>query len=249
MFPWSSYSRKVHEKIASPQNIGSFGEESEGRGFRLVIGEEGEVKDGNRLKLYLLVDEEDGVIADARFQAFGHSALIASADAACDLLVRKNYDQAKRIGVDLIDKELRDRSNIPAFPDETAPHLNLVISAIDAAVEKCEGIPLASSYVAPPTPMDAMARIEGEGYPGWDDLNIQNKLIVIENVLDEDIRPYIALDGGGVEVKDLSSDRKLTVVYQGNCTSCFSATGATLSYIQQVLQAKVHPELVVVPEF
>lgn len=71
--------------------------------------------------------------------------------------------------------------------------------------------------------------------------------MVIEEVMKEEIRPYIELDGGGVEVINLLNNREVIIAYEGSCTSCFSSTGATLSYIQQTLRAKVHPELIVIP--
>lgn len=247
-FPWGRYSKKLAAKIERPHNAGSFDpKESEQRNMRLVIGSEGEASDGNAVTFYWLVDKDDGMIVDAKFQVFGQSALIGAAEAACEVLVGKNYDQAKRIGADLIDKQARDRSDEPSFPPETAPHLNLIIEAIDKAAAKCTDIPLAMNYVAPPAPMEIGEVLEG-GYPGWEELSKEKKLVVIEEVLNNDIRPYIALDGGGVEVLELSNNKELIIAYHGNCTSCFSAIGATLSYIQNVIQAKVHPDLVVIPD-
>ena len=246
-FPWSRYSRKLTAKIENPFNAGTFdAEESEARKMRLVMGIEGEVTDGNCVQISWLVDKEDGTIVDAKFQVYGQSALIGAAEVACDLMVGKNYDQARRIGVDLIDKQVRDRSDEPAFPIETAPHLNLVLDAIDHAADQCSDLPLPVAYAAPPAPMQVGDVLEG-GYPGWEEMEEVKKLAVIEQVLDDDIRPYIALDGGGVEVKTLK-DNELVISYQGNCTSCFSAIGATLSYIQQTLQARVHPDLRVTPD-
>ena len=80
------------------------------------------------------------------------------------------------------------------------------------------------------------------------ELSLKKKIAVIEEVMDRDIRPYIALDGGGVTVLNLIGDKELSIAYQGSCTSCYSSIGTTLSYIQQVLRAKVHPDIVVVPE-
>lgn len=247
-FPWSRYSKKLIAKIEKPHNVGHFDpKESEERGMRLVIGSDGEIEEGNVVTFFWLVDKEDGTIVDAKFQVLGQSALIGAAEVACDLLVGKNYDQAKRIGADLIDMQARDRQDEPAFPSETAPHLNLVLEAIEQAAVKCTDIPLAANYVAPPAPVDFGEVVEG-GYPGWEELSKKKKVAVIEEVLNNDIRPYIALDGGGVELLDLSNDKEVIIAYQGNCTSCYSAVGATLSYIQQVIQAKVHPDLVVVPD-
>lgn len=247
-FPWNRYSKKLTAKIDNPRCVGFFSkEESEARNMRLVESTEGRIEDGNAIRFYWLVDKEDGIIVDAKFQVFGQSALIGAAEAACDLLVGKNYDQAKRISADLIDKQLRDRSEEPAFPKETFPHLNLVLSAIDAAADQCTDIPFADTYVAPPVPTD-MGEVREGGYPDWDKLTLKKKLAVIEQVLDQDIRPYIALDAGGVSVLNLLNDREVIIAYQGTCTSCYSSVGTTLSYIQQILKAKVHPDITVVPD-
>jgi NifU-like protein len=247
-FPWSLYSKKLASKIENFRSAGVFSsEEAEKRGVRLATGEAGRKEDGNWIKFYWLVDKEDGKIVDVRFQAYGQSALIGAAEAASDLLVSKNYDQARRITADLIDKQVRDKENTPAFPEETFPHLNLVLEAIESASETCTDLPLPDVYVAPPVPHDLGEVLEG-GYPGWKELPLKKKLAVIEEVLDRDIRPYIALDAGGVEVLNLLGDKEVVITYQGNCTSCFSAVGTTLSYIQQVLRAKVHPDLVVIPD-
>lgn len=247
-FPWNRYSKKLASKIENPRCVGNFTpEEAEARDMRLADALEGGLEDGNAVRLYWLVDKDDGIIVDAKFQVFGQSALIGAAEAACELLVGKNYDQAKRISADLIDKQLRDRSDTPAFPKETYPHINLVLGAIDAAAEQCMDIPFADTYVAPPVPADIGEVIPG-GYPGWMELPLKKKIAVIEQVLDQDIRPYIALDAGGVSVLNLINDTELVITYQGACTSCYSSVGTTLSYIQQVLRAKVHPHIKVVPD-
>lgn len=250
-FPWTTYSKKLVASIENPRNSGFFeAGDAANRGMHLAQGGEGSVEDGNRVVLYWLVDPQDGVIADARFQVFGQSALIAAADSACDLLIRKNYDQASRITAELIDKQLRDRSEDPAFPKETLPHLQLVVSAIQDAANQCKDLPCASNYSAPPIPMRTGEAAAGEkGYAGWDDLPHDRKIAVIEEVLDREIRPYIALDAGGVDVVELTPHRELVVTYKGSCTSCYSSVGSTLAYIQQMMRTKVHPEIVVIPDY
>jgi NifU-like protein len=247
-FPWSSYSKKLIGKIDSPRCAGVFTpEEAEARAVRLAIATEGTVNEGNAIRLYWLVDKDDGIIIDAKFQAYGQSALIGAGEITCELLVGKNYDQARRISADLIDKQARDKSDTPAFPKETYPHLNLVLEAIDACAEQCTDIPFADTYVTAPVPTNIGEVIPG-GYPGWKELTLKKKIAVIEQVMDQDIRPYIALDAGGVSILNLINDKELVITYQGSCTSCYSAIGTTLSYIQQVIRAKVHPDIVVVPD-
>ncbi|NGX57677.1 MAG: Iron-sulfur cluster assembly scaffold protein IscU [Chlamydiae bacterium] len=246
-FPWFRYSRKLRSKILNPRNVGIFtAEDAKGRGMRLAVGFEGSIKDGNAVSFYWLVDPDDGIIVDSKFQVFGQSALIGAAEGACEVLVGKNYDQARRLSAEIIDREMRDKSDEPAFPWETSPHLNLVIGAIEEASEQCTDIPVAKTYEAPPTPQ--LGEVLEGGYPGWDELSTEQKSQVIEDVLDHEIRPYIALDGGGVDVVKFEEGRKLFITYQGACTSCMSSVGATLSYIQQTLRNRVHPEIIVIPE-
>lgn len=248
-YPWSRYSKKLSIRIERPLHVGLYSQASASeRGMRLVEGIAGGAQEGNFVCLYLLVDESDGVIADAKFQVYGQSALIGAADIACELLIRKNYDQSRRISSDLIDKQVRDRKEVSAFPEETYAHINLVLGAIDDAADKCMDIPLADSYVAPPMTDSDINSDEARVYPGWDSLNPKQQISVIEEVIANDIRPYIELDAGGIEVLNFLGNRELIIAYKGSCTSCHSATGATLSAIQQILRMKVHPEIVVIPD-
>lgn len=246
-FPWSRYSKKLAAKIEKPRCVGFFSAaESEARDMRLVEASEGRFDEGNIIHLYWLVDRDDGIIVDAKFQAFGQSALLGAAEVACELVIGKNYDQAMRISATLLDQQVRDKAEVPAFPQETMPHIQLVLDAIEMAAKQCTDIDLPKNYVAPPVPL-AMGEVREGGYPGWEDLSIEQKIAVIEEVLDRDVRPYIALDAGGVDVLNLINDVELIIAYKGSCTSCYSSVGTTLSYIQQVLRAQVHPSLVVVP--
>jgi NifU-like protein len=244
-FPWYEYSRKTKAKIEDAKNAGTFSpEEALMRNCQVAIGSEGCIEDGNLVEIALLVDKEDGMILDAKFQLVGQTPLIAAAEALCEIVIQKYYDQAKRIGCDLIEKHLRDKNDKQALPSSVFSHINLLIDALDNAINSCFNIELPPSYVTP-LPKDIEV-LEG-GYPGFDELLIEKQLNIIKEVIEVDIKPYIELDGGGVEVINLLNKREVIIAYEGNCTSCFSSTGATLSYIQQTLRAKVHPEIIVTP--
>jgi NifU-like protein len=245
-FPWARYSKKLAAKIESPKNAGFFSKEDAlERGMRLVTGREGDVRSGHLLLLHWLVDESDGVIADAKFQVFGSSALIGAAEVSCELVLRKNYDQTRRLTAALLDKQVRDRDESAAFPQELSAHLTLVLSAIEAAASQCMDIPIADLYLESPI---EVASLEKGDYPGWKELSRDRKIAIIEEVIASEIRPYIELDAGGIEVVDLIDGRELVIAYQGSCTSCHSATGSTLNAIQQVLRSKVYVDLVVSPD-
>ena len=245
-FPWNAYSNLLVERILSPRNVGVF-QENTGmyQEMRVVLGSAGTPESGNHVRVTLVVDITDGIIADAKFQAFGETALIGAADAACEVVLRKNYDQARRLTADLIDRKLRDFKEIPAFPEEVGSSLNLVLEAIETAAEKCLDIPLADPSVSPPVP--SQQPFEGP-HPEWHLMSPDEKLDLIKEVIREEIQPYIELDAGGIEVMEFKEDREIVIAYQGACTTCPSATGATLDAIQNILRSRLHPELLVKPD-
>jgi NifU-like protein len=243
-FSWRYFSRKLADKIERPRFVGGFiEEEATQRNMRLVTGVANS-SSGFKVKLSLLVDEWDGVIADAKFSAFGPAALLGVAEAACEMIIRKNYDQAKHIGADLLEKQIRDRKDREAIPKEEYRSLNLVLDAIEDACSKCSDITLSEEYV--PTPMQPS--LEGGPYPGWDELSLKQQISVLEDVISTDIRPYIELDAGGIEIVSLTDGRDLVISYKGACTTCPSSAGSTLQAIQQILAAKIHPNIQVIPD-
>jgi len=235
---WEKFSKKVRTAIDRPRFVGSF-HSDETRGMRLVIGRDG------MLCFYWLVDESDGIIADAKFQAYGPPALLAVGEIASELVLRKNYDQASRITADLLDSQARDKKDVPGFPKEAFGFLNQAISAIDRAVQKCLDIPFAATHDATPIEYD-FGETPG-GIPGWEEFPMEQKRKIIEEVIDKEIRPYVELDAGGVQVVELKGSEVL-IAYEGSCTTCHSSTGSTLSAIQKILQARIFPGLTVVPQ-
>jgi NFU1 iron-sulfur cluster scaffold homolog, mitochondrial len=71
------------------------------------------------------------------------------------------------------------------------------------------------------------------------------RLARINEMLDERIRPYLASDGGWLEVLSLQ-DKTLTIHYQGACGSCPSSLSGTLMAIENMIRNEVDPEIEVV---
>lgn len=243
-FSWYSYSKKSVSMILNPHNVGFFTEEeAQERKMLLALGRVERAESGCILSFYWLVDPLDGTIVDCRYQLFGDAILIALAEVVSVFLVGKNYDQARHLSGDLIERRLRDKKEEECSMESMASYLNLVIDAIDGAAEMCGGLPLPKQY-ATPIVDDG---VKGEGYAGWVELGKEEKLRLIEELFSEEIRPYIELDEGGVKILDLVNGHELLIAYEGACTSCYSSIGTTLSSIQQILQMKLHPSIVVVP--
>jgi Fe-S cluster biogenesis protein NfuA len=71
------------------------------------------------------------------------------------------------------------------------------------------------------------------------------RLIRINEILDEKVRPALMGDGGYLEILGLN-DHTLSIRYQGACGSCPSSLTGTLMAIEGMLKQEVDPELEVV---
>lgn len=61
------------------------------------------------------------------------------------------------------------------------------------------------------------------------------RLIQINQLLDEQVRPYLLADGGGLKVLGLDGDQ-LLVHYQGACGTCPTASSGTLYAIESMVK-------------
>ncbi len=71
------------------------------------------------------------------------------------------------------------------------------------------------------------------------------RLLKINEILDEKVRPYLMGDGGYLEVLDLT-DKTLKIRYQGACGTCPSSLTGTLMAIESMLKEQIDPELEVI---
>ena len=70
------------------------------------------------------------------------------------------------------------------------------------------------------------------------------RLDKINEILDEQVRPYLQGDGGDLYVLGLEGNQ-LTVHYQGACGSCPSSISGTLAGIESLVR-QIEPEIEVV---
>lgn len=78
-----------------------------------------------------------------------------------------------------------------------------------------------------------------EKYPQLSD---DEKVIIVEAVLDSSVRPALANDGGGLEVIEVDG-HIVRIRYQGACGGCPSSTGGTLRVIENHLRSQLDPEI------
>jgi Fe-S cluster biogenesis protein NfuA len=70
------------------------------------------------------------------------------------------------------------------------------------------------------------------------------RLIEINQLLDDQVRPYLLADGGGLKILGLNGNR-LKVHYQGACGTCPTATSGTLYAIESMVK-RIDPEIEVI---
>ena len=97
-----AYSEKVIEHFENPQNIGSLDSRSKSVGSGLV----GAPECGDVMKLQIQVNEDTGIIEDAKFKTFGCGSAIASSSLATEWIRGRTIDEALTIDNTQIVEEL-----------------------------------------------------------------------------------------------------------------------------------------------
>ena len=111
---------------------------------------------------------------------------------------------------------------------------------IQAAIEAYEP-PLADKDDGEAADPAVSSRAAASGPAGQHD----ERLARILELLDHEVGPALAGDGGGLEVLGLEGD-VLRIRYQGACGSCPAAITGTLRAIQEMLRIEIDPNLRVV---
>ena len=119
-----AYSDKVVDHYENPRNVGSFSKDDESVGTGMV----GAPACGDVMRLQIKVDNDTGIITDARFKTYGCGSAIASSSLVTEWVKGKTLDQAATIKNSEIAEEL-------ALPPVKIHCSILAEDAIKAAVE------------------------------------------------------------------------------------------------------------------
>jgi NFU1 iron-sulfur cluster scaffold homolog, mitochondrial len=152
----------------------------------------------------------------------------SSEQADTDLLAKSLFDIGNVVSVFYMDNMVTVEKEDSADWDELLPSLAVPIRAAESVAP-----PLGNSAVAVG---GAIAAVTSD----------DPRLLKINEILDEKVRPYLMGDGGYLEIIDLK-DHTLSIRYQGACGSCPSSLTGTLMAIENMLKTEVDPELEVVP--
>ena len=144
-----------------------------------------------------------------------------------DPLAKSLFDVGHVVSVFYMDSMITVEKDDEADWDELLPALAVPIRAAEAV-----GSAAAAAAAAVGGPIAALASDDP-------------RLLKINEILDEKVRPALMGDGGYLEIIGLS-DHTLSIRYQGACGSCPSSLTGTLMAIESMLKQEVDPELEVI---
>jgi NFU1 iron-sulfur cluster scaffold homolog, mitochondrial len=151
----------------------------------------------------------------------------SSADQAeNDLLAKSLFDVGHVVSVFYMDRMITIEKDDEGDWDDLLPTLAVPIRAAEA---------VNSSAAAAAAVGGAIAAVASD----------DPRLLRINEILDEKVRPALMGDGGYLEVLGLK-EHTLSIRYQGACGSCPSSLTGTLMAIEGMLKQEIDPELEVV---
>ena len=143
-----------------------------------------------------------------------------------DSLAKSLFDVGHVVSVFYMDKMITVEKDDEGDWDELLPALAVPIRAAEAVNSAAAAAAAVGGPIAALTSDDP-------------------RLLRINEILDEKVRPALMGDGGYLEVLGLQ-EHTLSIRYQGACGSCPSSLTGTLMAIESMLKQEVDPELEVI---
>lgn len=238
---WSQFSPILTKHITSPLHTGIFTlDDANEKSFYLAEGSQGHYAMGNYVYFYWLIDPENGLIIDAKFQAFGAPILIGIGNFLCEKIIGKIYIEGKKFNFQTIKDNLNISEEI-LKTIQVRPYLNLCLDALDDIITQCENLFCNNSLSTPSTYNDGFLTDIGTSLKEeeWNNLSKEERLKLLRQAFSTHIESFLHLDGGGAVIESIDDNHTVLIHYSGNCSGCFSAIGSTLASIENIFQTYV----------
>lgn len=278
-----NYTEKVMDHFRNPRNVGKI-EDPDG------IGEVGSMACGDSLTLMFKLDQE-GRIADVKFQTFGCGSAIASSSALTEIVRGMTLDEALQVSnqdiVDFLGELPEEKMHCSVMGSEALEAAinnyrsggESVVDTEERIICKCFGVTEdqiersiiehnlttveevtnytkaggACGSCHPDIEKLLALHAERTGRPIVPAPTIQKRLTNIEKIkliqetIEREIRPELRKDGGDIELVDVVGNEVL-VSMRGNCSGCQVAGFTLKTVVEQKLREFVTPELIVLEE-
>ena len=275
------YTDKVLDHFRNPRNVGVV-EGADG------VGEVGSLACGDALKLTFKLDDE-GCIADAKFQTFGCASAIASSSALTELVKGMTLDQAANVS----NQDIADY--LGGLPEQKMHCSVMGREALEAAIENyntgdaskrilegkvvctCFGVTeeevervirennltnvgQVANYCKAgggcgkchPEIEELIAKVQAEKaasqpHPPAKRLTNIEKIKLVQETLDREVRPLLKKDNGDLELIDVEGDR-VVITFRGMCAQCKVSQFTMKDVVEAKLKEFVSEDLVVEEE-
>jgi len=98
--------------------------------------------------------------------------------------------------------------------------------------------------------MKAAADAGAAGVKNFEDMTMVQKIHAIDAIIDENVRQFLVMDGGDMEIIDIKSSEEnidVYIRYLGACSGCASSSTGTLYAIESTLKEKLSDKIRVLP--
>ena len=272
------YSDKVKEHFKNPKNVGSI-ENAD------AIGEAGALSCGDKLKLYLKI--ENNVIVDAKFQTFGCGSAVAASSVLTEMVIGKTLEEARKItnkqiaealdglppekmhcsvmGREALEDALKNYTgeDWEELTDDDYEEGSMIVchcfgvsekNIIDAIVENGaktldDVSKITSAGLACGRCRENIEKIIKKyvKVEKSEKLNPVQKIIKINNVIENVISPELQKDFGDIELVNVEGNN-VYVKLKGHCSTCANAKMTLKNFVETKLKELVDDELVVCNE-
>ncbi|MCU0611929.1 MAG: Fe-S cluster assembly protein NifU [Candidatus Eisenbacteria bacterium] len=277
------YTDKVKEHFRNPRNVGSI-EDPDG------VGVVGSLACGDALKLMFKLDDQ-GRVADVKFQTFGCGSAIASSSALTEMIKGMTLEEAEKVTNQDI------AAYLGGLPEQKMHCSVMGREALEAAIahyrtgtqsnRELEGSVVCTCFGVTENEIERVIRenalttveqvthyTKAGGGCGGCVADIQRildqmggtrpvaepapvvkprrmtnveRIRLIEETLEREVRPKLRRDGGDVELIDVVGE-SVIVSLRGNCANCMVSQFTLRDVVQSKLREFVSPELVVIEE-
>jgi NifU-like protein len=270
------YSEKVLDHFRNPRNVGVV-ENPDG------VGEVGSLACGDAMRLTFKLDE-NGRIADIKFQTFGCASAIASASALTEMVKGKTLEEAEKI----TNKDIADY--LGGLPEQKMHCSVMGREALEAAIRnyrtgkkgtktlegrvvcKCFGVTESeiervirendlrtveqvTNYTKAGGAcgkckgdiqliIDRVRKDIDSFKPSFAKMTTVEKIKLLEETINREIRPLLQKDGGDIELIDVH-ENTVYVALRGMCANCQVAPFTMKDVVEARLREFISPEIVV----
>ena len=191
------------------------------------------------IKVFWLVDPENLTIVTAKFFTYGGQDSSALGEALCNLSEGIRLDEALSITGAQVVAHLAESHYYPFDAAKGVSQVDRIMKALS------EDFPLAKAKLSLSSFVNTSKETDERSIEDlkWLSLSREDRIKMIESIIDGQVRNALEMDGGGIEIMDVKNDWEVCAEFKGACTSCSASLGSTFIVVENIIKTKVNDRL------